>query len=245
MADIERRIEGKDASIRGLRDPEAPASRYEPVAEPRTDTPTEHDTDSPPPGEAATAVSGRVGTWKEAAVLQTRLIDAGIADSDIEVFYTGPAGRHAITAIGGDSQADAGSMHRGTGAVAGGAVGAAIGLAVGATVAGAPVAVPVLLTAAAVGAFGGALMGGVAATDETTRADDTAEHPVGKPAGVVVAVRIDHRYEDEAVALRLLNDGGAIELERSPARWHEGRWVDWNPVAAREQISPEPGTPQA
>jgi hypothetical protein len=239
MADID----SKHAGIRGIRDPEAPAAAYQSAAGTGTDAVPDHAQSLP--GEAATAVSGRVGTWEEAAVLRARLIESGISDSDIEVFYTGPAGRHAVTALGGDSHADAGSTNRGTGAVAGGAAGAAIGLAVGATVAAAPMAVPVLLTAAAVGAFGGALVGGVATTDETTRADDTPQHPVGKPAGVVIAVRVDHRPEDEAIAMRCLNHGGAIELERSPARWSDGSWIDWDPVAVREQISPEPGTPQA
>jgi hypothetical protein len=216
MADID----SKHAGIRGIRDPEAPAAAYQSAAGTGTDAVPDHAQSLP--GEAATAVSGRVGTWEEAAVLRARLIESGISDSDIEVFYTGPAGRHAVTALGGDSHADAGSTNRGTGAVAGGAAGAAIGLAVGATVAAAPMAVPVLLTAAAVGAFGGALVGGVA-----------------------TAVRVDHRPEDEAIAMRCLNHGGAIELERSPARWSDGSWIDWDPVAVREQISPEPGTPQA
>lgn len=247
MADIERHIEdGKsdDAGVRRLRDPEAPASRYETAETPRSGADPESP-ELPSPGEAATAVSGRVGTWDEAAVLRARLIEGGLADGDIEVFYTGPAGRHAVTAVGGDSHADAGSLHRGAGAATGGAAGAAIGLAVGATLAAAPVVLPVMLTAAAVGAFGGALAGGLAATEETTRADGSSDHPVGKPAGVVVAVRVDRRHDDEAIALRCLNAGGAIELERSPARWHDGRWIDWDPVAPREQIAPRSGTPQA
>jgi len=207
-----------------------------------SDTPTGRDDG---PAESATAVSGRLGTWDEAEVLRLALVDQGFASADIEVFYTGPAGRHGVTPIGGDSSADAGSTHIGAGAVQGGLAGAAAGLAIGAAFATAPVTGPVVLTAAAVGAFGGALLGGVTSSEDGSTRPDTAEHPVGKPGGVVVAVRTDRGVGDEARALRCLRAAGAIGLERAPARWVDGSWVDWDPVAPREQIAPEPGTPQA
>lgn len=195
--------------------------------------------------ETARVVSGRVGTWDEAERVRRALLDDGFAADQIEVFYTGPAGRHAVTGIGGDAHADAGSTRIGAGAFAGGAAGAAAGLAVGAVIAGAPVAGPVLLTAAALGAFGGSLIGGVAASEDGSTKPDTAEHPVAKPGGVVIAVRTDRIADGERLALRRLEDGGAIALERATARWLDGCWVDWDPVAPREQLSPRPGTPQA
>jgi len=195
--------------------------------------------------EAAMAVSGRVGTWDEAENISRALYDEGFAPRDVEVFYTGPAGRHAITPIGGDSHADAGAQHAGEGAALGGLGGAAAGLAVGAAVATGPVVGPVLLAAAATGAYGGALAGGVGATEDGSTKRDTEEHPVAKPGGVVVAVRVDRAEGDDARALRCLERAGAIALERSPARWRDGQWVDWDPVAPREQIAPQPGTPQA
>jgi hypothetical protein len=243
MTDIERRLHDSEARQRPIGDPGAPAfQRLQQDAPGDLIVPV---ADEAPSAEPATAVSGRVGTWAEAAAIRHGMVEAGIAEDDIEVFYTGPAGRHAITPFGGDSLADAGSMHRGTGAIAGGAAGAAIGLAVGAALATATFTMPVLLTAAAVGAYGGALAGGVGATDETKPADDEPEHPVGKPAGIVIAARVDHRKADDAIALRCLNDGNAIALERGPALWFDGRWVDWDPVARREQLAPAPGTPQA
>ena len=195
--------------------------------------------------EAAMAVSGRVGTWDEAERVTRALYDEGFSPRDVEVFYTGPAGRHDVTPIGGDSHADAGSRHVGEGAALGGLGGAAAGLAVGAAVATGPAAGAVLLVAAATGAYGGALAGGVAATEDGTALPDSATHPVAKPGGVVVAVRVDRAAGDDARALRCLDRAGAIALERSPARWRDGQWVDWNPVAPREQIAPQPGTPQA
>jgi hypothetical protein len=122
-------------------------------------------------GDPATVVSGRVGTWDAADRLQQGLIGAGFAQGDIEIFYTGPAGRHDVTPFGGDSYSDAGATHMGTGAVSGGVAGGAAGLAVGVLGAAlvsvnAPLALPVILTAAAVGALGGSLAGGVTSTDD-------------------------------------------------------------------------------
>jgi hypothetical protein len=195
--------------------------------------------------ESATTVSGRLGTWAQADALRHTLLDDGFSPGDIEVFYTGPSGRHDATPIGGDSSADAGSTRIGEGAAEGGVAGAAIGFAIGAIVATAPLAGPVILTAAAVGALGGVVLGGVGASEDGSTMPDTPEHPVGRPGGVVFAVRTDLGADDEQRALRHLREAGAIGLERAPARWADGRWVDWDPVEPREQIAPAAGTPQA
>lgn len=209
---------------------------------PRNDPPG---TDDDGPTEAATTVSGRLGTWEAAETLCRALVETGFSPVDIEVFYTGPAGRHGVTPIGGDASADAGSVHIGAGAAQGGLVGAATGFAIGAAFATAPVTGTVVLTAAALGAFGGALIGGVTSSEDGSTLPDTAEHPVAKPGGVVVAIRTDRHAGDEDRALRCLRASGAIGLERAPARWRDGAWVDWDPVAPREQLSHESGTPQA
>jgi hypothetical protein len=234
-------IDDRDEDLRGgARDPIPPtrlseAARGGARVDPRDDG----------GGEPASVVSGRVGTWDEAEVIRQALLDEGFSPRDVEVFYTGPAGRHAVTPIGGDAHADAGSTKAGTGATVGGLTGGAAGAVIGAAVAATPVVGPVVLTAAAVGAFGGALAGGVAATEDGSQKAHTTENPVAQPGGVVVAVRTDRGGEDESRALRRLRDGGAIALERASARWHDGSWVDWDPVAPREQIAPQPGTPQA
>jgi len=207
----------------------------------RTDAPP---TDAPP-GDPAHVISGRLGTWDEAERLTSALVEDGFGPGDIDVFYTGPAGRHAQTPIGGDAHADAGAKHAGRGAALGGLGGAAAGLAVGAALATAPVAGPVIFTAAAVGAFGGALAGGLGATEDSAENRDTAEHPVAKPGGIVVAVRIERHDDGERLVIDRMCRLGAIAIERAPARWHEGQWADWDPTAPREQIAPAPGTPQA
>jgi len=214
----------------------------------RTDAPA-GDTAPAGPGDLARVISGRLGTWGEAERLSSGLIEVGFKPAEIDVFYTGPAGRHARTPIGGDSHADAGSTHAGSGATLGGLGGAAVGLAVGAAVASAPVAGPVVFTAAAVGAFGGALAGGVGATEDATAEGaalpDTEDHPVAKPGGIVVAVRTDRLADGERLAVDHLCRIGAIAIERATARWHDGAWADWDPSEPREQIAPAPGTPQA
>jgi hypothetical protein len=213
----------------------------------RPDVPGDFEPRDPdPPGERANVVSGRVGTWETAAIVRDALLQDGFAPTDVEVFYTGPAGRHAVTAIGGDASADAGTVHAGRGAATGGLVGAAAGLAVGAAFASAPISIPVMLTAAAVGAYGGTLVGGVAATEDGSDKPDTEAHPVARPGGVVIAVRTDRADDAPARALARLRAGGAIALERATdARWRDGSWVGWNPVEPYEPIDAEPGTPQA
>jgi hypothetical protein len=199
----------------------------------------------PAEGEPATVVDGRVGTWDDAARLSDALRAEGFDAGEVEVFYTGPAGRHAQTPIGGDSSADAGAKHAGTGAAVGGIAGSAAGLAVGAALAATPVVGPVVYTAAAVGAFGGALAGGVAATEDGSEKPDSREHPVAKPGGVVVAVRVDRVERGESRAVRTLLEHGAIEVQRGPGHWLDGHWVDFDPIAPRDRIAPADGQPQA
>jgi hypothetical protein len=208
-------------------------------------TPSPHSAEALAGSEAATVILGRVGTWDEAARVRDALREDGFAEQDVEVFYTGPSGRHAVTPIGGDADADAGATQAGAGAATGGTAGAVAGLAVGAALAATPVVGPVVFTAAAVGAFGGALAGGVAATEDGSAQPDTAEHPVARPGGVVVAIRVDRDREAPGRALAALAAQGAIGIERSPGHWRDGSWIDWDPVAPREQIAPAPGTPQA
>ncbi len=98
--------EAAQADLRGGGDALGPL--HAPIA--RHDPPAAGDAG---PTEAATTVSGRLGSWDEAEVLRRTLLDEGFSPVDIEVFYTGPAGRHGVTAIGGDSGSDAGATHMG------------------------------------------------------------------------------------------------------------------------------------
>jgi hypothetical protein len=191
-----------------------------------------------------TIISGRVTTWDDAERAIVALIDRGFERSDMDTFYTGPAGRHATYPIGGDAQSDAGAKHAGSGAAEGAAIGGAAGLAIGvAASVVAPVTAPVVLAAVGVGAYGGALAGGVNATEDGAKKDEDPDHPVAKPAGVVLAVRTDQGRDDEVIDA--LCDAGALAIERARGEWRDGHWVDFDPVAAYEQITAHPRRPQA
>jgi hypothetical protein len=162
----------------------------------------------------------------------------------MDTFYTGPSGRHARYPIGGDAQSDAGAKEAGSGAAEGAALGGAAGLAVGvAASVVAPVTAPAVLAATGVGAYVGSLAGGVGATENGSKHEDDPEHPVAKPAGVVLAVRADPAREQTAIDA--LRDAGALHIDRGPGEWQDGHWVDFDPVAVRDQIDTHPGRPQA
>jgi hypothetical protein len=191
-----------------------------------------------------TIISGRLTTWDEAEQVVRSLLDRGFARSDMDTFYTGPSGRHATYPIGGDAQSDAGAKHAGSGAAEGAALGGAAGLAAGVAISViAPVTAPAVLAATGVGAYGGALAGGVSATEDGATKEHDPDHPVARPAGVVLAIRTDAGRDDEAIAA--LRAAGALGIDRGPGEWRDGHWVDFDPVAAREQIDVHPGRPQA
>jgi hypothetical protein len=191
-----------------------------------------------------TIIMGRVTTWEDAERIIGTLIGLGFDRADVDTFYTGPSGRHARYPIGGDSQADAGATEAGEGAARGAAMGGAAGLAVGvAAAAVAPVTAPVVLAAVGVGAYGGSLAGGVNATEDGSDKPEDPEHPVAKPGGVVVAVRTDAGRDDEVIGV--LQQADALGIERGNGEWRDGHWVDFDPVAVREQVEAHPGRPQA
>jgi hypothetical protein len=191
-----------------------------------------------------TIISGRVTTWDDAERVALALIERGFERSDVDTFYTGPAGRHARYPIGGDAQSDAGATEAGSGAAKGAALGGAAGMAAGVAAAViAPVTAPAVLAAAGVGAYGGALAGGVNATEDGSDKEHDPAHPVARPGGVVVAVRTEAGRDDEVIdALCQVN---AVHIDRGAGEWREGHWVDFDPVADREVIVAHPGRPQA
>lgn len=192
-----------------------------------------------------TIIMGRVTTWDEAEGVIGTLLAKGFNRADVDTFYTGPSGRHARYPIGGDAQSDAGATEAGSGAARGAAIGGAAGLAAGVAAAAvaAPITAPVILAAAGVGAYAGSLAGGVNATKDGADEPQDPEHPVAKPAGVVVAVRTDAGRDDEVI--HALAQASALGIERGKGTWQDGHWVDFDPVAVREQIQADPGQPQA
>jgi hypothetical protein len=191
-----------------------------------------------------TIILGRVTTWDDAEQIIGTLVGRGFDRADVDTFYTGPSGRHARTPIGGDAKSDAGATEAGSGAARGAALGGAAGLAVGVAAAVvAPVTAPAVLAAAGVGAYGGALAGGVNATEDGSDKPEDPAHPVAKPGGVVVAVRTEAGRDDEVIGV--LCEANALGIERGKGEWRDGHWIDFDPVAVREQVESHPGRPQA
>jgi hypothetical protein len=150
---------------------------------------------------------------------------------DATTFFVNPPGQHAQFPIGGDQYADANSSKADTGAIAGAAVGTAVGTAAGVAAA---LAVPGLGPALALGVIGvcaytGSLAGALSRLGQRDTADTNPASP-GRPAGVLVAVRVlSQRAED--VALDVLRQEGALDIERKQGIWDAGEWKDFDPVA--------------
>jgi hypothetical protein len=161
-----------------------------------------------------------------AAVYELRR--AGFEPSDLDQFVVNPPGRHATFPIGGDVDADKQAQGAEEGAAAGAALGGAIGAAAG--LAAVPLVGPIAIAG---GLTTGALVGAVAKSVKTMgdNADEPSkQQPDERPAGVMVAVNAEFE-EDEEVAIDLLRHSGARMVERAQGSWHNGRWVDFDPVA--------------
>jgi hypothetical protein len=155
---------------------------------------------------------------KESADAVAALIAQHTDPADICVFHNNPPGQHDMTEVGGDTTVDAGA--EGAGQSSAGAA-SATGLAAGVIGAlGGPVAAGIAAaTGAYVGSFAGALNG----------LGNKEDQPAPRPAGIILAVRItDPAHED--FVIEALRNGEAKDIERAEGEWHDGDWVDFNPV---------------
>jgi len=171
---------------------------------------------------SGTIIAGRFDTFDDANAAKAGLVEHGFPQDAISVFFNNPPGRHDLTEIGGDENADPEAKHAAGGAVAGAAAGAGLGLAAIAT---GPFGVAAL---AATGAYVGALAGAMNATDETHH-----EQPTRRASGVIVGVVADG-HEDEAI--RVLSSGGADNIERAHGTVADGDWTDFDPIAVPQLI---------
>ncbi len=162
----------------------------------------------------------------------------GFSEQEYAVYYLNPPGQHGLTPIGGDVHSDEGAEEAGKGAVTGATLGGAVGLAVGGAVgmAAGGIALPVgLLAGAGVGAYTGSLVGALGKTHEPNPEEASREHPIEPPAGPMLAVCVD-RAATETLAIMILNQAGAREIERSEGRWVDGEWLDFDPRRPAETI---------
>lgn len=189
-------------------------------------------------------IAARFTTFDAASVAAQRLMDAGVHEDAMHVFYVNPPGAHDQFPVGGDQAADPGTRHAprrawGVAALLG-AVGAVIGGIIGAAVADS--AIPVVV-GAGLGAYIGSLAGAVGGMDKKrARVQEPHRAPSatgeGRPSGVMLAVNADGARAQE-IAVILVGAGGK-EVERAQGRWRGGKWEDFDPT---QPPVPEPTAP--
>ena len=179
-------------------------------------------------------IAARFDTFEHAERAADSLMKNGVQSEDMHTFFVNPAGAHARLPMGGDRIADSGSKGAPYGAfggaallaLAGGVVGALIGFTFNNAVL--PVAI-----GAGIGAYVGSLIGGVSrlGRNENMGAamnSQSVEDQPGRPAGVLLAVRVD---APEQIRIGdLLRASGGIEIERAQGRWEAGQWRDFDPL---------------
>ncbi len=170
-----------------------------------------------------TIIAGMFDTIDKAEHAVARLLDDEFAYDDVCSFANNPPGQHATYPIGGDEDEDPGAKHADSDAGKGAAVGLGTGAAVGAVVAGPP--------GAAVGAGIGAYVGSLVGALHGLGGSGTEEQPARRPAGIVVAVKIESGT-DERAAIATLQTQGAMHIEKAQGQWRDGKWIDFDPVAA-------------
>lgn len=171
-------------------------------------------------------IAARFDTFDHAQHAADRLMKSGVSSEDMHTFFVNPAGAHARLPIGGDRMADPGSKGAPFGAIGGAAILAVIGAVVGALI-GFSInsAILPVVGGAGVGAYVGSLMGGLSRLGRDRgghggRDVDSdlqqKEPPAGRPAGVLLAVRVDAAHQQHIS--NVLREAGGVEIERALGR---------------------------
>lgn len=179
-------------------------------------------------------IAARFPTFDAADGAARRLMEEGVHEDAIHVFYVNPPGAHDRYPAGGDVAADPNTLRAprvalGTAALLG-TVGAVVGGVLAAAVADSVIPV---VAGAGLGAYVGSLAGAMRGMDKRR---DRVQEPYrteirgeGRPAGVMLAVNCDAtRFEEVA---RILAEAGGHEVERAQGRWRAGKWEDFDPLS--------------
>jgi len=178
-------------------------------------------------------IAARFSTFDAASLAAERLMDAGVHEDALHVFYVNPPGAHDSYPVGGDVAADPGTRHAprkawGAAAVLG-ALGAVVGGLIGASVADSFIPV---VAGAGVGGYVGSLAGAMRGMDprrgSVQEPHRRAVPGEGRPAGVLLAVNAEGERAQE-IAVMLVEAGGH-EVERAQGRWRGGKWEDFDPT---------------
>ena len=194
----------------------------------------------------ATIIAGGFETYVDSQAALARLAQAGVPSGQVCEFRINPPGMHDETPIGGDRMESPGAHKADSGATKGAAVGAVVGTAAG--IAATPLMGPAgIVAGAGVGAYTGSLVGGLkGGVDQEAQPDNT----IVRPAEAMVAVNADQAGIGEAELVRIFEECGAWQVERSEGRWENGQWADFDPVSMPQLVggrdpsaasSPRPG----
>ena len=179
----------------------------------------------------STIVAGGFQVLNEAQDAVRRLQDAGVHIDYICTFRVNPAGEHHRIVTGGDHATSPGAHHAHAGAAKGAAIGAAVGLAAGA--AATPLLGPAGLAAGVgVGAYTGSLVGSLNEIGHEVPPD----HSDVRPAENMVAVNVDGSGMAEDVVVHILEECGALLVERAQGTWTDDCWADFDPTSRPELI---------
>lgn len=170
-----------------------------------------------------TIIAGMFSTVLQAEEAMDQLLGGEFSARDVCTFANNPPGQHGSFPIGGDENVDPGAKAASVDAGEGAAVGLGTGAAIGAIVGGPP--------GAAMGAGVGAFLGSLAGALHGMEGRGTKESPVRRPAGIVVAVKIESG-KAEQTAISTLQTHGAIHVEKAEGQWKDGNWIDFDPVSA-------------
>lgn len=178
-------------------------------------------------------IAARFPTFDAANEAAQRLIENGVAEDALHVFYVNPPGAHDSYPVGGDQALDPGAhgAPRKAWGIAAllGAVGALVGGILTATVAESLVPI---IAGAGVGAYVGSLAGAMGGMDRrrqnVQQVHAAGRFGEGRPAGVMLAVSATEDRAQE-IATVLLESGGQ-EVERAQGRWRAGKWEDFDPL---------------
>ena len=190
-------------------------------------------------GHMSKIVAGRFKEPAGAEAVLRALPDQGFQHSEFEMFFVTPPGQHATFPIGGDVFSDEGARLGGSGAVIGALTGAAIGLGAGVIAYFLLDQYLVIVALIAVGAYVGSLIGAMSRMRPGSLRRATVEHPVERPSGLMVAIKVD-RQGSEPRAIETLQRYGARDIERTEGVWEAGDWKDFDP---RVPSPPNAGVP--
>ena len=175
----------------------------------------------------ATIIAGGFETIVEAQDALQQLSRAGVNEEYICEFRVNPPGMHDTTAVGGDRDESPGAHEADSGATKGVAVGAVVGAVAGVAIT--PFIGPAGIAAGAgVGAYTGSLVGGMKGGVDTEAQPD---HTVVRPAEAMVAVNAHGAGIAEEEIIRIFEQAGAWQIERSEGVWEDGEWKDFDAVS--------------